>query len=141
MAEDAGDDLAARVMTQLAGLARIAARRMFGGVGLYSGRRLFGVVYRGALYLRADDGMRREFARRGAGPFRPYRGREITAFWQVPQALAGEKRRLRALARRALAATEALARRSPPSGLSLAPRIARAALVLPGARRPPPRRR
>ena len=74
MAGDVADELAARVLEQLAGLARLASRRMFGGVGLYSGRRLFGIVYRSALYLRADDGMRRDFARRGGGPFRPYRG-------------------------------------------------------------------
>lgn len=138
MADDAGDELAGQVLAQLAGLARIAARRVFGGVGLYSGRRLFGIVYRGALYLRADDGMRRDFARRGAGPFRPYRGRSVTSFWEVPAALAGEKRRIRALARRALASTEEAARTT----LSLPSRVRRQArpLLLPGARRPRGRR-
>ncbi|HKE20110.1 MAG TPA: TfoX/Sxy family protein [Kofleriaceae bacterium] len=139
MGRDAGEELAGRVLEHLAGLARLAVGRVFGGVGLYSGRRLFGLVYRGTLYLRADDGMRRDLARRGAGPFRPYRGREVSAFWEVPEALAGEKRRVRALARRALAATDKLARGSLAAAPSLAQRVQRAALAR--ARRVPPRRR
>lgn len=141
MAEDVGDDLAGRVLEQLAGLARIGVRRMFGGVGLYSGRRLFGIVSGGAVYLRADDAMRRDFARRGAGPFRTYRGRVVAAFWEVPQALTSEKRRIRALARRALAATEKLARRSLVGIPALARPLARPLFVPPSMRRPPPGRR
>lgn len=141
MAEDVGDDLAGQVLAHLAGLARVAARRIFGGVGLYSGRRLFGVVYRGALYLRADEDMRRDLARRGAGPFRPYRGRVVSAFWEVPSALAGEKRRLRALVRRALALTQETALRALPGRAAPPRRLGRPALVPPRARRPPSRRR
>jgi TfoX/Sxy family transcriptional regulator of competence genes len=100
---------------------------------------MFGVVYRGALYLRADDTMRRELARRGAGPFRPYRGRVVSAFWEVPSALAGEKRRLRALARRAMAATDEAARRMLAAPVRR--RLERAKLVPPGARPPFGRRR
>ncbi len=139
MAGDVADELAARVLEQLAGLARLASRRMFGGVGLYSGRRLFGIVYRSALYLRADDGMRRDFARRGGGPFRPYRGRVVSAFWEVPAALAGEKRRIRALARRALAASGETALR-PPSARPLASRLQRVVQATQRAR-PPVRKR
>jgi len=128
------------LLEQLAGLARLATRRMFGGVGLYSGRRLFGVVYRGALYLRADDGMRRDLARRGAGPFRPYRGRVVSAFWEIPAAIAAEKRRIRALARRALAASEAVARRSLVARPPLARPLQRAVLAAQRVR-PPGRKR
>ncbi len=139
MAGDAVDELAARVLEQLAGLARFTTRRMFGGVGLYSGRRLFGIVVRGTLYLRADDGMRRDFARRGSGPFRPYRGRVVSAFWEVPAALAGEKRRIRALARRALATSTETAI-LPPSARPLARRLQRVVQATQRAR-PPARRR
>jgi DNA transformation protein len=129
MAADGGDELVARLLENLAGLARIGVRRMFGGVGLYCERRLFGIVSRGALYLRADEGMRRDLARQGGGPFRPYRGREVTAFWEVPAPLAAEKRRVRALARRAMAARPArsLVALRPPAPVKLMP---------PGARRP-----
>jgi TfoX/Sxy family transcriptional regulator of competence genes len=112
---------------------------MFGGVGLYSGRRLFGIVYRSTLYLRADDGMKRDFARRGGAPFRPYRGRVVSAFWEVPAALAGEKRRIRALARRALAASAEIATRLP-SARPLASRLQRVVQATQRAR-PPVRRR
>ncbi|HWM87580.1 MAG TPA: TfoX/Sxy family protein [Kofleriaceae bacterium] len=139
MAVGAGDELAGRVMELLAGLAQLASRPIFGGVGLYSGRRLFGVVYRGALYLRADEAMRRDLARRGGAPFRPYRGRVVTTFWEVPAALAGEKRRIRALARRALAASEKVARSSLAARPQLARRLQR---VVKSARAiPPPGRR
>ena len=140
MAGDVADELAARVVEQLAGLARLATRRMFGGVGLYSGRRLFGIIYRGALYMRADDGMRRDFARRGGAPFRPYRGRVVSAFWEVPAALAGEKRRIRALARRALAVSAETAISAPAARPPLARRLQRVVHATQRAR-PPVRRR
>ena len=136
MADDAGDALAGQVLGQLTGLMPIVSRRVFGGVGMYSGRHLFGVVFRGALYLRADEEMRRDLARRGAGPFRPYRGRAVSAFWEVPQSLTGDKRRIRALARRALAASAGAAR----SALVARPKLAapvRRSLVR--AERSPPR--
>ena len=141
MTQDGGDEKVGQLLEQLAGLARIASRRLFGGVGLYSGRRLFGMVVRGAVYLRADEGMRRDFARRGAGPFRTYRGREVPAFWQVPEALASEKRRIRALARRALAATDKLAGRSLVALPALARPLARPLFLPPSLRRPVPGRR
>jgi DNA transformation protein len=139
MADDVGDGLAEQVLEHLAGLARLMTRPMFGGVGLYHGRRMFGVVFRGALYLRADETMRRELARRGAGPFRPYRGRVVSAFWEVPSALTAEKRRLRALARRAMAATDEAARRMLAAPVRR--RLERAKLAPPRARPPTGRRR
>lgn len=144
MAEEPGDGFAERVLAQLAGLASIAVRPMFGGVGFYRGRRMFAVVYRGALYLRADETMRRELARRGAGPFRPYRGRVVTAFWEVPEALASEKRRLRPLARRAMAASDEAARRllaAPVRRRLERARLARSRVAPPRARPPSGRRR
>jgi DNA transformation protein and related proteins len=126
------------VIEQLDGLARVAVRRLFGGVGLYNGRHLFAIVYRGALYLRADDGLRRDLARGGGGPFRPYRGRVVTGFWEVPAPLAAEKRRLRALARRALSIGDEAARRAL-AGLARR-RFARVKLAPTVARRPPGRR-
>ena len=120
------------MLGHLAGMDRLSSRPMFGGIGLYCGARLFGIVTGGEVYMRADDGMRRSLARGGgsAGAFRPYRGRIVHAYWSVPAALLGDKRRLRAWARRAIAASEAAARRSPgrppprraPKKLTLGPR-------------------
>src|SRR4029453_10821021 len=97
------DELGDRVLELLAGLGPMRSRRMFGGVGLYRGALLFGLAHRGSLYVRADASMRRGLARSGSTPFRPYRGRLVTPFWAVPAAVMGDKRRLRALVRRALA--------------------------------------
>lgn len=118
------------MLEHLAGMDRVTSRRMFGGIGLYCGARLFGIVFKGQIYLRADEGMRRSLARGGSGPFRPYRGRIVTAYWALPAALLSDKRRLRAWARRAIAASAAAARRTPgrplarsaPRKLNLTPR-------------------
>ena len=132
----AGDDaLVRQVLEQLAGMDRVASRPMFGGIGLYRGARLFAVVYRGALYLRADDGMRRDLARRGTGPFRLYRGRVVTNYWQLPTELIGDKRRIRAWARRAMAASDAAARRTVSPSWRVPPRPG----LMPLRRRRPPR--
>lgn len=118
------------MLGHLAGMDRVTSRRMFGGIGLYCGARLFGIVFKGEVFMRADDGMRRSLARSGAGAFRPYRGKIVNAYWSVPAALLADKRRLRAWARRAIAASDAAARRSPgrprvpgpPKKLDLRPR-------------------
>lgn len=118
------------MLGHLAGMDRVSSRRMFGGIGLYCRSRLFGIVFQGHVYMRADDGMRRSLARGGTGPFRPYRGRVVNAYWGLPDGLLVDKRRLRAWARRAIAASEAAARKVPgrpparraPARLKLGPR-------------------
>src|SRR4029079_3176540 len=103
---------------------------MFGGIGLYCGARLFGIVLKGVVYMRADEGMRRALARGGAAAFRPYRGKIVTAYWALPDALLGDKPPTRAWARRAIAASEAAAKpalgrpkaRRAPKKLKLGPR-------------------
>ena len=107
------DALASEVLAHLAGMERMSSRRIFGGTGLYAGSRLFGIAWKGTVYLRADDGMRRSLARDGGGPFRPYRGREVTAYWALPAAVLTDKRRIRAWARRAIAACDAASPRTP----------------------------
>jgi DNA transformation protein len=112
-------ELCAQVLGHLAGMDRVSSRPMFGGIGLYCGARLFGIVFKGDVYMRADEGMRRGLARSGGGAaFRPYRGKIVNAYWALPEALLSDKRRMRAWARRAIAASEAAARKSlarPPA--------------------------
>ncbi len=118
------------MLGHLAGMDRVSSRRMFGGIGLYCGARLFGIVFKGDVFMRADEGMRRTLARGGGGAFRPYRGKIVTAYWALPDSLLGDKRRLRAWARRAIAASEAAAKLAPgrpparraPKKLKLGPR-------------------
>jgi len=46
------------VLDQLQALAGVDARRMFGGFGLYRDEIFFGIVYRGRLYFKTDEGDR-----------------------------------------------------------------------------------
>ena len=74
------------VLEQLAGLGAVTSKRMFGGVGLYSGGQFFGLIAGGALYLRVDDRNRGDYLARGMPPFRPYRDRpEVSmSYYQAP---------------------------------------------------------
>jgi DNA transformation protein len=81
-------DFLAFVIDQLRALDGVRARRMFGGAGLYSGRRMFGLIADDTLYLRPGEATRPEFDRLATAPFR-YRTaagqRTVPAFRQVPE--------------------------------------------------------
>jgi DNA transformation protein len=49
--------------------ARVVARAMFGGHGLYADGLMFAIVIDDTLYLKVDDGNRAEFAELGQEPF------------------------------------------------------------------------
>ena len=60
------------VLEQLARVATgIRARRMFGGVGIYSNDLFFALIDDDALYLKTDATTQVEFEALGMGPFRP----------------------------------------------------------------------
>jgi DNA transformation protein and related proteins len=76
----------AYVLEQLAGLGDVSARRMFGGVGLYSGEHFFGLIDDDVLFLRADDANRAEFVARGMPPFQPFKDKPefSMSYYQTP---------------------------------------------------------
>ena len=49
----------------------LRSKRMFGGVGVYSGELFFALLDDDRLYLKVDDQTRGAFEARGLGPFRP----------------------------------------------------------------------
>jgi DNA transformation protein len=49
--------------------ARVTARAMFGGHGLYADGRIFGIVIDDTVYLKTDEGNRAEFAALDLDPF------------------------------------------------------------------------
>ena len=59
------------VLDQLASVRELKSRRMFGGIGLYSGERFFGIVAADELFFKVDDGNRAAFEAAGSEPFRP----------------------------------------------------------------------
>jgi DNA transformation protein len=63
------------LLGQLEGLGRLSSRRMFGGVGFYSGGVFFGLLYKERLYFRTDDSTRPEYEARGSEGFRPPRAK------------------------------------------------------------------
>ena len=60
------------VLDQLAGLGRVTARRMFGGVGLYYEERFFGLIAGDTLYLKVNDSNRSDYEARSMSRFRPF---------------------------------------------------------------------
>jgi len=73
------------VVEQLDGCGPITTKRMFGGVGIYSGDVFFAIIADDVLYLKVDDSNRKDFVRAGSGPFRPYGDeRETMGYYNVP---------------------------------------------------------
>ena len=68
--------------------ARVTARSMFGGVGVYADGLFFAVMAEDTLYFKVDDTNRPDFEARGMGPFLPYGDPERPmAYYQVPPEL------------------------------------------------------
>jgi DNA transformation protein len=74
------------VLEQLSELGAVNARRMFGGVGLYSGELFFGVINDNLLYLRVDEASRPLFEAAGMTALRPVRAKPevVAAYYQAP---------------------------------------------------------
>jgi DNA transformation protein and related proteins len=93
------------VLDQLSELGDVAAKSMFGGVGLYSDGVFFGIIARDALYLKVDDDNRPEYEAAGMGPFNPYLERShAMKYYEVPLAVLESPMELAAWARRSIAA-------------------------------------
>jgi DNA transformation protein len=69
-------------------LGPVRCRRMFGGLGIYAGDQMFGLVAGGEIYLKADDIDRPRFDAAGSRPFTFERQGKPTAtsYWLLPSA-------------------------------------------------------
>jgi DNA transformation protein len=74
---------------------------MFGGLGLYSGDRFFGVVDDDILYFKVDDETRPRYRKRGMRPFEPM-GTPMNGYWQVPAGVIEDVEELESWAREAI---------------------------------------
>ena len=97
---------------QLRDIDQVVTKRMFGGVGLYSGDLFFAIVYDEVVYFKVDDVNRGDYVRAGTKPFKPYEDRPTTMqYYEVPAAVLEDADELCSWARGAIAA----AARKPPT--------------------------
>lgn len=93
------------VVDQLGCIGEVAAKKMFGGVGLYHDGLFFGLIASDVLYFKVDDENRPEYETAGAKPFQPY-GEESYSmgYYEVPVDVLEDVDQLRTWARGAVAA-------------------------------------
>ena len=116
---------AAFVVEQLDGCSPIVTRRMFGGLGIYSGDTFFALIDNDILYLKADDTTRADFLRAGCRPFRPYGDdRESLNYYEVPVEVLEDASELAKWGRRAIAVALAKKKPQPKRARSDGPRRA-----------------
>lgn len=95
----------AYVLEQLAGLGNMATRRMFGGVGLYSGELFFGLIDDDTLFFKTDASNAAEYQARNMPRFMPPANRPLSpmGYHQVPADIIEEGESLVAWARESVA--------------------------------------
>jgi DNA transformation protein len=75
------------VLDQLARVPQLRSKRMFGGVGLYSGELFFAIIAADELFFKVDDSNRATYEAAGSEPFRPLADptRPVSmSYWRVP---------------------------------------------------------
>jgi len=92
------------VLEQLGRVSPVTAKSMFGGVGIYSARRIFGLIDDDILYFKVNDANRPDFERAGMRPFQPWPGHVMAGYWELPVEVLEDVDRLRAWMDGALAA-------------------------------------
>jgi DNA transformation protein len=95
----------AYVLEQMAGLGKVSTRRMFGGVGLYSGELFFGLIDDDTLYFKTDATNSADYESRNMPRFMPPadRPRSPMGYHQVPAEVIEETGELAAWARKSVA--------------------------------------
>jgi DNA transformation protein len=73
------------VIDQLAAVPQLRSKVMFGGVGLYSAERFFGILAADELFFKVGDGNRAAYEAAGSEPFRPVADRPVSmSYFRVP---------------------------------------------------------
>ena len=68
----------------------VSVRRMFGGAGLYADGVMFGLVFDGQIFLKADAATAPDFEREGCTPFEygtKTGKRAVMSYWRLPDRL------------------------------------------------------
>lgn len=102
------------VIDQLGGARVAAARRMFGGVGLYQGELFFGAVDDDVVFLRVDDESRPRYVQRGMRPLRPVKSKPdmvMENYYEVPADVLDDADELQVWVRHAVTAAASAPRK------------------------------
>lgn len=88
----------------------VHARRMFGGMGLFAGDVMVGIVFDDRIYLKTDEDTRKSFVSEGSGPFiyhaRQSGGEIAMSYYEVPERLYDEPEEFSEWVRRSYAVAE-----------------------------------
>ncbi len=95
----------AYILEQLEALGRLRSRRMFGGVGLYSGELFFGIIDDDTVFFKSDASNSADYVARNMPRFMPFpdRPEAVMAYYQVPADIIEEAESLVAWARKSVA--------------------------------------
>jgi DNA transformation protein len=93
------------LLEQLGALPGLRSRRMFSGVGLYSGDLFFALIHDDTLYFKTDAVSSADYVARNMPRFMPFphRPKAILAYHQVPADVIEDAETLNAWARKAVA--------------------------------------
>ena len=95
----------AYLVDRLSPLGDVAAKRMFGGHGVFLGGLMFGLVASDTLYLKVDDGNRDSYVSEGLKPFRPFADRPTAmSYFPLPETVFEDEEEFEIWAREAYAA-------------------------------------
>lgn len=72
------------VLDQLADVEDVVARKMFGGFGLYSEGKFFGIISDGVLYFKTDATTKGRYVDAGMDCFRPSEEQILKNYFEVP---------------------------------------------------------
>jgi DNA transformation protein len=94
----------AYILEQLESLGRLRSRRMFGGVGLYSGELFFGLIDDDTLFFKSDATNSADYLARNMPRFMPFpdRPEAVMAYYQVPADIIEDAESLVSWARKAV---------------------------------------
>ncbi|MDZ4774375.1 MAG: TfoX/Sxy family protein [Planctomycetota bacterium] len=107
-------DHEAHILERLARVTPVRSRKMFGGVGIYSGEFFFALIASDVLYLKVDDTNRADFEARGMSAFQPFADRESTmSYFELPADVLDDPRKLKPWIEKALTVARASKTKKP----------------------------